>query len=78
MISFVLSMVSPLTLSYERALDFRTKINRRAKALLFFFQLVVTAAGEEDDGKDDEPDPVVVEQIAEAVIHNRSSKKILR
>ena len=38
----------------------------------------VAAAGEEDDGKDDEPDPVVVEQIAEAVIHNRSSKKILR
>ena len=33
----------------------------------------VTAAGEEKDGDDDEPDAVVIEKIAEAVVHNSSS-----
>lgn len=35
-----------------------------------------TAAGKQNDGNDDEPKSAVVKQIAEAVIHNRSSKKI--
>ena len=29
---------------------------------------MAAAAGEENDGKDDEPDPVVVKQLAEAVV----------
>jgi hypothetical protein len=32
----------------------------------------VAAAGDEDDGKNDEPYPVIIKQIAEAVIHNVS------
>jgi hypothetical protein len=35
----------------------------------------VAAAGENDDGNDDQPDAVVVKEIAEAVVHNRSSLK---
>jgi hypothetical protein len=33
------------------------------------------AAGEQENGNDDDPDAVVVKQIAEAVVHNRSSLK---
>ena len=33
---------------------------------------VAAAAGEENDGKNDQPYPVVIEQIAEAVIHSVS------
>ena len=36
---------------------------------LFDYCRSVAAAGDEKDGDDDEPDPVVIEQIAEAVIH---------
>jgi hypothetical protein len=35
----------------------------------------VAAAGDNDDGNDDQPDAVVVKEIAEAVVHNRSSLK---
>jgi len=34
---------------------------------------MTAAAGQEKDGDDDEPDAVVIEQIAETVIHNGSS-----
>ena len=34
---------------------------------------VSAAAGEQDNGNDDDPDAVVIEQIAETVIHNGSS-----
>jgi len=34
-----------------------------------------SAAGEEDDGKDDQPYPVVIEKIAQTVVHNESSLK---
>jgi len=36
----------------------------------------VAAAGNQKNGNDDQPDPVVIEQIAEAVIHDRSSLMI--
>jgi hypothetical protein len=35
----------------------------------------MAAAGDNDDGNDDQPDAVVVKEIAEAVVHNRSSLK---
>ena len=35
--------------------------------------VIVVAAGEENDDKDDQPNPVVVKQIAETVIHNCAS-----
>jgi hypothetical protein len=34
---------------------------------------MTAAAGEQDDCDDDQPEGVVIKQIAEAVIHNRSS-----
>ena len=34
-----------------------------------------SAAGEKDDGKDDQPYPVVVEKVAQTVVHNGSSLK---
>ena len=34
-----------------------------------------SAAGEENDGKDDQPYPVVIEEIAQTVVHNESSLK---
>lgn len=34
---------------------------------------MTAAAGEQNDGKDDDPDAVVIEQVAETVIHNGSS-----
>ena len=33
--------------------------------------VTATAAGEEDDGKNDQPNPVIVEKIAQTVVHNR-------
>jgi len=33
----------------------------------------VAAAADQDEGKDNQPDPVIVQQIAETGIHNRSS-----
>jgi hypothetical protein len=37
------------------------------------FLVSVAAAGNQDDGKNDQPNPVIVEQIAETVIHDGSS-----
>ena len=45
----------------------------------YAFALAATAAaaaGKQNDGNDDKPKSAVVKQIAEAVVHNRSSKKI--
>jgi hypothetical protein len=38
-----------------------------------FWVGLVAAAGNEQDGNDDQPDPVVVKQIAQTVVHIRSS-----
>ena len=35
--------------------------------------LLSAAAGDEQDGDDDEPDPVIAEEVTEAVIHGCSS-----
>ncbi len=35
----------------------------------------VAAAGDQKDGNDEDPNPVIAKQIAEAVIHIRSSLK---
>jgi hypothetical protein len=38
--------------------------------------VAASAAGDEDDCKDDQPNPVIVKEIAQAVVHCRSSLKI--
>ena len=47
----------------------------RAYAVL---SAMAAAAGKQNDGNDDQPKSAVVKQIAEAVIHNRSSLNSLK
>ena len=52
----------------------KEKIGSRAKrGSLFCYSKSVAAAGNQQNGNDDQPDPVVTEEIAEAVIHGLSS-----